>query len=332
MICTGRSSLLEVAAVVSAAAFLSLAAGDGFAQGWPVKSVTVIVQYPAGGGSDTIMRAMAPRLSEHLGQPIVIENRVGASGTIGANYVAKVAPDGYVLLMGHVITNAIAPHVLGKVPYDPVEDFTAITYIGFTPNVLVVNPSVPVRSVTELIALAKRDPGGLSFASSGNGSTQHLAGALFSQRTGVTLTHVPYKGSSQALGDLLTGRVTMNFDPMPTVLPHIKSGKLIALAISTPTRRPQVPDVPTFIEVGVEGFDVTNWYAMVGPKGLPKDVVAKMDSAMKVTMAEPAMKERLESFGVITGGPATPEEFDAFIKRENAKYSTIVKELNIKVD
>src|SRR4249920_1049472 len=157
-----HSNLLRVAAAVSAAAMLSLAAGATFAQAWPTKPVTVIVQYPAGGGSDTIMRAMAPRLSEYLGQPIVIENRVGASGTIGANFVAKAPPDGYILLMGHVISNAIAPQVLSKVPYDPVEDFTAITYIGFTPNVLVVNPGIPVRSVAELIALAKRDPGSLT--------------------------------------------------------------------------------------------------------------------------------------------------------------------------
>jgi tripartite-type tricarboxylate transporter receptor subunit TctC len=327
-----RAGLREIAMAVSATALLFLLAGSAFAQAWPAKPITVVVQYPAGGGSDTIMRTMGPRLSEHLGQTIVIENRAGASGTIGAAYVAKSTPDGYTLLMGHVITNAIAPHVLSKVPYDATEDFTNITYIGFTPNVLVVSPSIPARSLAELIALAKREPGALTYASSGNGSTQHVAGALFSQRAGVTLTHVPYKGSSQALGDVMTGRITMNFDPMPTVLPHIKSGKLIALAISTAGRRPQLPEVPTFTEVGLMGFDVTNWYAMMSPKGLPKDMVTKIDAAMKQTMAEPAIKERLESFGLITTGPATPEEFDAFVKRENLKYATIVKELNIRAE
>jgi tripartite-type tricarboxylate transporter receptor subunit TctC len=323
---------LRALASAAIAALLWLPAGTGHAQAWPAKPITVVIQYPAGGGSDTLMRIMAPRLGEHLGQTVVVENRPGASGTIGAAYVAKSTPDGYTLLMGHVITNAIAPHVLAKVAYDATEDFTNITYIGFTPNVLVISPEIPVRSLAELIALAKRDPGRLTYASSGNGSTQHLAGAMFSQRAGVQLTHVPYKGSSQALGDVMTGRVTMNFDPMPTVLPHIKSGKLIALAISTPSRRPQLPDVPTFVEVGLLGYDVTNWYAMMGPKGLPKDMVAKIDGAMKQTMAEPAIRERLESFGLITAGPATPEEFDGFVKRENAKYSTLVKELNIRAD
>jgi tripartite-type tricarboxylate transporter receptor subunit TctC len=327
-----RTGLRELARAVAVTAAVWLPAATGHAQAWPAKPVTVVIQYPAGGGSDTLMRIMAPRLGEHLGQTVVVENRPGASGTIGAGYVAKTAPDGYTLLMGHVITNAIAPHVVAKVSYDATEDFTNITYIGFTPNVLVVSPEIPVRSMQELIALAKREPGRLTYASSGNGSTQHLAGAMFSQRAGVQLTHVPYKGSSQALGDVMTGRVTMNFDPMPTVLPHIKSGKLIALAISTPGRRPQLPDVPTFTEVGLVGYDVTNWYAMMGPKGLPKDVVAKIDAAMKATMAEPAVRERLESFGLITAGPATPEEFDAFVRRENVKYSTLVKELNIRAD
>jgi tripartite-type tricarboxylate transporter receptor subunit TctC len=327
-----RTRLRTVAWAASAAALLSLHAGSAGAQAWPAKPITVVIQYPAGGGSDTLMRIMAPRLGEHLGQTVVVENRPGASGTIGAAFVAKSAPDGYMLLMGHVITNAIAPHVLAKVAYDPTEDFTNITYIGFTPNVLVVSPEIGVRSLPELIALAKRDPGKLTYASSGNGSTQHLAGALFSQRAGVQLTHVPYKGSSQALGDVMTGRVTMNFDPMPTVLPHIKSGKLVALAVSTPERRPQVPDVPTFTEVGITGYDATNWYAMMGPKGLPRDLVARIDGAMKKTMAEPAVRERLESFGLITAGPATPEEFDAFVRRENVKYSTLVKELNIRAD
>ena len=321
---------MRATALLGAACLLQ--AGMTLGQTWPAKPITVIVQFPAGGGSDTIMRTMGPRLSEHLGQTIVIENRAGASGTIGTASVAKAVPDGYTLLMGHVITNAIAPHVLAKVPYDATEDFTNITYLGFTPNVLVVSPEIPVRSLPDLVALARAEPGRLTFASSGNGSTQHLAGALFAQKAGIKLTHVPYKGSSQALGDVLTGRVTMNFDPMPTVLPHIKSGKLLALAISTPSRRPQVPDVPTFTEVGLEGFDVTNWYAMMGPKGLPAEIVSKIDQAIKRTMTEPAVRERLESFGLITTGPATPGEFDSFVRRENAKYATLVKDLNIRAD
>jgi tripartite-type tricarboxylate transporter receptor subunit TctC len=313
-------------------AVLSLLSGVAFAQAWPVKPVTAVVQFPAGGGSDTIMRILAPRLGEHLGQQIVIENRVGATGTIGTAHVAKAAPDGYTLLCGHVITNAIAPHVLKERLYDGSTDFTNITYIGFTPNVLVISPHIPARTVPELIALARKDPGKLTHASSGSGSTQHLAAAVFQMRTGTSITHIPYKGSSQILADIFAGRVTMNFDPMPTVLPHIRSGKLLALAISTSGRRPQLPDVPTFTEVGVHGFDVTNWYAIMGPKGLSADIVAKVDGAMKKTMAEPAVRERLEGVGLISEGPATPAEFDAFVKKENEKYSRIVKELNIRAD
>lgn len=313
-------------------AMLSLVSGAAFAQAWPVKPINTIVQFPAGGGSDTIMRILAPRLSENIGQQVIVENRVGASGTIGTAYVAKAAPDGYTLLCAHAISNAIAPHVLKEKLYDPFTDFTAITYIGFTPNVLAVAPNVPAKSAQELIALAKRDPGKLTYGSSGSGSTQHLAAEVFSMRTGIKMTHVPYKGSSQALGDLLAGRITMNFDPMPTVLPHIKSGKLMAFAISTSTRRPQLPDVPTFTEVGVQGFDVTNWYAVMGPKGLASDIVAKVDAAMKKTMGEPVIRERLEGLGVMFEGPATPAEFDAFVKRENEKYARIVKDLNIRAD
>jgi tripartite-type tricarboxylate transporter receptor subunit TctC len=170
------------------------------------------------------------------------------------------------------------------------------------------------------------------YASSGQGSIQQLVGELFSQNLGINLLHIPYKGGGQAVTDVIAGQVTVAVLGAAAVLPHIKSGKLIALAISTPSRRPQLPDVPTFVEVGLLGYDVTNWYAMMGPKGLPKDMVAKIDGAMKQTMAEPAVRERLESFGLITAGPATPEEFDAFVKRENAKYSTLVKELNIRAD
>jgi len=313
-------------------AALSLVCGAAFAQAWPLKPITTIVQFPAGGGSDAIMRIIAPRLGDNIGQQVVVENRVGASGTIGAAYVAKAAPDGYTLLCAHAISNAIAPHVLKEKLYDPFTDFTAITYIGFTPNVLAVAPNVPARSAQELIALAKREPGKLTYGSSGSGSTQHLAAEVFSMRTGIKMTHVPYKGSSQALGDLLGGRITMNFDPMPTVLPHIKSGKLMAFAVSTATRRPQLPDVPTFAEVGVQGFDVTNWYAVMGPKGLAPDIVAKVDAAMKKTMSEPAVRERLEGLGVMFEGPGTPAEFDAFVKRENEKYAKIVKDLNIRSD
>ena len=302
------------------------------AQAWPSKPIRLIVGFAPGGGTDIIARAMAQRLSELLGAQIVVENRAGAAGTIGADMVAKAAPDGYTLLMGHSNPNAIAPFVLGKVPYDPANDFSTIQYIGFVPNILVVHPSVNARSVEELIALVRSKPGTMTYASSGIGSSQHLAGALFSKITGTQLTHIPYKGSGQAITDLLAGQVNMNFDTMPPVLPHIMSGKLRALAISTSTRMPQLPDVPTFNEVGIRGFDVTNWYSLMGPKGLPREMVLKLVDAMKKTMEDPSVKGKLEPQGVIYGGARTPEEFNTFLRAELTKYATLVKDLGVRAE
>jgi tripartite-type tricarboxylate transporter receptor subunit TctC len=300
------------------------------AQGWPNKSIRLLVGFAPGGGTDIVARLLAPRMSELLGQQVVVDNRAGASGTIAADIAAKAAPDGYTLLMGHSNSNAIAPFVLQNVPYDAGTDFTPITYVGYVPNVLVVNLSVPANTVPELVALAKGKPGIYTYASSGIGSTQHLAGALFAKLTDTKLNHVPYKGSGQAIVDLLSGQVNMNFDTMPPVLEHVKAGKLRALAISTPQRLPQLAEVPTFTEVGIRGFDVTNWYSVMGPKNLPKDIVAKINDAVQKSMADPAIRPRLEAQGVQFGGAGTPDEFSAFIKAELAKYQTLVKELNVK--
>jgi len=323
-----RRAVLLVAAASMAAALLPLSAS---AETWPNRPIRLLVGFAPGGGTDIVARSLAPRMSEVLGQQIVVENRAGAAGTIAADLTAKSPADGYTLLLGHSNSNAIAPFVL-KTPYDAGSDFTAITYIGYVPNVLVVNPSVPARTVAELIDLARAKPGVYTYASSGIGSTQHLAGALFAKLTDTQLNHIPYKGSGQAVVDLLAGLVNMNFDTMPPVLPHIKEGKLRALAISTPQRLPQLPDVPTFNEVGIRGFDVTNWYAVMGPKDLPKDVVARINDAVKKAMADPAIRPKLEAQGVQFGGAATPEEFAAFIKAELAKYQRLVKELNVKAD
>lgn len=302
------------------------------AQSWPSRSIRLIVGFAPGGGTDIIARAMAPKLSELLGQQVVVENRAGASGTIGADLVAKSTPDGYTLLMGHANSNAIAPNVFAKVPYDAANDFTAITYIGYVPNILVIHPSVAANTVDELVALARQKPGQLTYASSGIGSSQHLAGALFTKITNTQLLHIPYKGSGQAIGDLLAGQVTMNFDTLPAVLEQLKAGKLRALAISTQQRLPQLPAVPTFNEVGIPGFDVTNWYSVMGPKGLPKDMVAKLNEAIGKTMEDASVKPKLEPQGVIYGGPRTPDEFSAFIKSELTKYARLCKELNVKVE
>lgn len=299
------------------------------AQAWPNKTIRWIVGFAPGGGTDIVGRALAQKVSEQLGQPVIIENRAGASGTIGADVVAKAAPDGYTFLLGHANSNAIAPFVLAKIPFDPIADFTPVTYIGYVPNVLVVHPAVNARSVEELIELAKREPGKLTYASSGVGSTQHLAGALFNKLAGTTMVHVPYKGSGQAIVDLIGGQVNMNFDTMPPVLEQIKAGKIRALAISTPQRLPQLPDVPTFEEKNIRGFDVTNWYSIMGPKGLPRDIVARMDEAVKKAMADPSIRTALEAQGVQFGGARTPDEFSTFLRAELNKYSRLVKELGV---
>jgi tripartite-type tricarboxylate transporter receptor subunit TctC len=330
-----RQSLTKLAKVVlafSAVMALPMVSSSALAQTYPSKPIKLVVGFAPGGGTDIIARAMAPRLSEILGQQVVVENRAGASGTIGADAVAKAPGDGYTLLMGHAISNAMAPAVLTKMPYDPASDFTAIHYIGYVPNVLVVHPSVAAKTVDELVALAKAKPGIFTYASSGIGSSQHFAGALFGKTTKVDLTHIPYKGSGQAVVDLLAGQVSMNFDTMPPVLEHAKSGKLRALAISTKERMPQLPNVPTFEEVGIKGFDVTNWYSVMGPKNMPKDVTAKIVDALKKTLDDPAIRQKLEPQGVIQIGPKNQDEFAAFVKTELTKYAKMAKELNIKAE
>ena len=316
-----------IALTLSCSSFYTLAQ-----QAFPTKPIRLIVGFAPGGGTDIVARAIAPKMSEILGQSVIVENKSGAAGTIAADQIAKSTPDGYTLLVGHSNSNAIAPFVLTNVPYNPATDFTPITYLGYVPNVLVVKSSLPVNSVAQLISLAKANPGQMTYGSSGIGSTQHLAGALFGKIAGIQINHVPYKGSGQAIIDLLGGQITMNFDTLPPNLQQIKDGSLKALAISTPKRLSILPNVPTFNEVGITGFDVTNWYSIMGPKGMDLVVVNKIDQAVKAAMADAQIKKTLDSQGLQPDGPVTPAAFSLFLTAELAKYQRLVKSLNIKAE
>ena len=322
-----RSHFGRLAAVAAAALFSVGAA----AQMYPTKPIRMIVGFAPGGGTDVVARVISQKLSVWYGQQVIVENRAGATGTIGADVVAKSAPDGYTLIMGHVNSHAIAPSMFKKLPYDALRDFAPVAYVGYVPNVLVVHPSVPAKSMKELIALAKAKPGGLNYASSGTGSTQHLAGEMFKQLAGVDIVHVPYKGSGQAIGDLLAGTVSMNFDTMPPVIDHIKGGRLRALAISTPRRIAQLPDVPTFAEEGMSGFDVTNWYGVMAPAGTPREIVNKLNADINKAMQVPEVRARLEQVGTqMREGSAA--DFENFQKAEVTKYAKLVKDAGIQPD
>ena len=312
-------------------AVFTFAASSILAQGYPNKPVRMIVGFPPGGGTDVVARVIGAQLQEWWGQAVTVENRPGATGTIGADVVAKSAPDGYTLIMGHVNSTGIAPNLFAKLPYDPIKDFSGVAYVGYVPNVLAVHPSVAATSVKELVELAKSKPGAMNYASSGNGSTQHLAGEMFKQLTGTSIVHVPYKGSGDAIKDLLGGTVNMNFDTMPPVLPHIQSGRLRGLAISTPRRLPQLPEVPTFAEVGITGFDIANWYGVMAPSATPREIVARLNADINKAMQVPQVRSRLEAVGTQLREMSTAE-FDAYMRAEVTKYAKLIKDANIRIE
>ena len=313
------------------AAVVAFTASSVLAQAYPNKPVRMIVGFPPGGGTDVVARVIGAQLQEWWGQAVAVENRPGATGTIGADFVAKSAPDGYTLIMGHVNSTGIAPNLFAKLPYDPIKDFSGVAYVGYVPNVLAVHPSVAATSVRELVALAKSKPGEMNYASSGNGSTQHLAGEMFKQLTGTSIVHVPYKGSGDAIKDLLGGTVNMNFDTMPPVMPHIQSGRLRGLAISTPRRLPQLPEVPTFAEVGITGFDVANWYGVMAPSATPREIVLKLNADINKAMQVPQVRSRLEAVGTQLREMSTAE-FDAYMRAEVTKYAKLIKDANIRIE
>lgn len=309
----------------------ALVASTAHAQAYPTKSIRMIVGFPPGGGTDVVARVISQKLGEWYGQAVVVENRAGAAGAIGADVVAKSAPDGYTLIMGHANSHAISPNLVAKMPYDPIRDFAPVSYVGYVPNVLSLHPGVPARNMKELVALLKANPGKFTYASSGNGSSQHLSGEMFKLLAGVNIVHVPYKGSGDAIRDLLAGVVSMNFDTMPPVLPHIRDGKLRGLAISTPRRLAQLPEVPTFSEEGLTGFEILNWYGVMAPAATPKEIVSKLNADINRAMREPDVKARLEQVGTQLR-ELNPEEFGAFMRSELAKYGKLIKDANIRLE
>jgi tripartite-type tricarboxylate transporter receptor subunit TctC len=322
--------LAAVGALAGAVAGLVVAA-PVYAQQYPTRTIRLLVGFAPGGGTDVVARVIGAKLTESWGQQVVVDNRAGATGTIAADLVAKAAPDGYTLIMGHVNSHAIAPSVFRKLPYDSQKDFAMIAYVGYVPNVLVVHPSIPATSVKELVALAKARPGQLSFASSGVGSTQHLAGEMFMLSTNTKIVHVPYKGSGQAIVDLLAGHVALNFDTMPPILNNVKEGRLRALAVTTPKRVPQLPNIPTMLEVGMTGYEMTNWYGVMGPANTPRDVVTKLNAEINRIMTLPDAKQRLEEVGTQLD-PKSPEQFATFLRSEVQKYAKVTKDANVKID
>jgi len=291
----------------------------------------MLIGFPPGGGTDIVGRIVAQKLSENLGQQIIVENRGGATGMIAAELAARAAPDGYTIMMAHISAMSILPSLYPKLAYDTAKDFAPITQAGIGPNLLVVHPSLPVRSVKDLIALAKARPGQLHYASPGSGSVQHLSGELFKLQAKVDMLHVPYKGSGQSIIDLIAGHVQLNFDAVPVVLSHARQGRLRALAVTSAKRSALLPDIPTVSESGVAGFDMSTWWGLVAPSAVSKDVVSKLNVETVKALKLPEVRERLGSVGAEPGGN-TPEEFGAFIRAETAKYARIVKDANIKID
>lgn len=301
------------------------------AQQYPNRPIRFVVPFAPGGSTDTLARTIGQKLSEALRQQVVVDNRSGANGNIGMEIVAHAAPDGYTILLGYIANLGIGPGLYAKLPFDPVRDYAPITQLASSPNILAVHPSLPVKSFREMIAYAKTNPKKLNFASSGVGSIGHLTGELLNRSAGVDTVHVPYKGSGQAVIDLLGGQVQMMFSGMSSVMPHIKAGRLRALAVTGAQRSPAVPDVPTIAESGFPGFAATAWYGVLATAGTPKPIVNRLHDEIVRALALPDVKERLNNVGFeLVGG--TPDEFAAFIKSEIAKWTRVVRDAHISAE
>lgn len=307
-------------------------APSAYAEAFPDKPITLVVPFPPGGPTDAMARTLAAEMKDRLGQPMVVENRAGAGGNIGAEYVARAAPDGQTLLFGTSGPLAINASLYRKIGYDPSKSFAPVIQVGHLPNILVVNPSVPATNVKGLIAYAKANPGKLSYASSGNGASSHLAGVLFNATAGVDLQHIPYKGTGPALNDLLGGQVSMSFTDLLTAIPYVKAGKLRALGVTTAARSQALPDVPTVAEQGVAGYDVSVFFGIVAPAGTPPDRIARLNEAFVETLATPKVKQLFASQGLEAAPSSKPEQLRSFIEEQKTKWAGVVKQSGAQLD
>lgn len=307
-----------------------LAAGSAMAQAWPSKTISLIVPFATGGTTDALARAVGQELSKSLGQPVIVENKPGAGATLGADYVARAKGDGYTFLIG-AVHHTIASSVYKKLPYDFQKDFAPVTTLALVPNVLVVNPKVPAKNIKELLALAKASPGKLTYGSNGNGTGQHLIGAQFELMGGVSMMHVPYKGSGPLTIDLLGGQIDMSFDTVTPVLSHIKAGKLRALAVTTASRSAALPDVPTLDEAGLKGFDLGTWFGVLAPVATPKDVVARLNTEIVKIVNSPDFRKRMDELGAVPVGN-TQSQMAAQIKSDTERFAKLVKDAKVAVE
>ncbi|MBP2443858.1 Bug family tripartite tricarboxylate transporter substrate binding protein [Rhizobium leguminosarum] len=311
------------------AAFASGA--PAIAADFPDRAITMVVPFAAGGSTDVVARIVAQKMSEDLGQQVIVQNVAGAGGNLGADNVARAEPDGYTILMGTVATHALNPLILKSTPYDPEQDFAPVSLLVVVPNVLVVNPELPAKTVQELIALLKAEPDKYSYASSGNGTPLHLSGELFKAMAGVSMQHIPYKGAGPALNDVIGNQVPIMFDNLPSSSSHIKAGTLRALAVTTAERAPSFPDVPTVAESGIAGYETYTWNALFAPAKTPNDVVIRLNASANKALKDPAVAERMKEFSATIVG-STPEQLAAHVKAELAKWGPVVKGANIQME
>lgn len=322
---TTRRHLIQVLALAA-----TMASGAAMAQAWPSKPISLIVPFPAGGTTDVLARALAEKLQQSLGQPVIVESKPGAGATLGADYVVKSKPDGYTLLVG-AVHHTIASSVYKKLPYDFQKDLAPITTIALVPNVLVVNATTPVKNVAELVALLKSQPGKHNYGSNGNGTAQHLIGTQFENMTGTEFAHIPYKGSGPLATDLLGGQITMSFDTVTPVLPHIKAGKLRPLAVTTAKRSSALPDVPTLEEAGLKGFNIGTWFGVLAPAATPKDIVTRLNTEMVKIIQSAEFRKRMAEIGAEPIGDST-HHMAAQIKSETEKFAKLVKDAKVVIE